>query len=177
MPTAVVRASCALHIYSFLLKNLFGPPSQTHPQRRAQQQAPVLLHTHATELALPSGMTGMEERHFARALASLRPPFLASVIALKWCQLPCMCNACQARRATRAPKQLHGHTAAISVTQCVLPDSPWEIRGARATCMCLASTCKTRIWASMPKTLALGGCTRLRYRHHASLSGARLRLA
>ena len=53
-----------------------------HPQRRAQQQAPVLLHTHATELALPSGMTGMEERHFARALASLRPPFLANVIAL-----------------------------------------------------------------------------------------------
>ena len=48
------------------------------------------------------------------------------------------------------------HTAAISVTQYVLLDSPWEIRGARATRMCLASCHKTRIWTSTHKHCHLG---------------------
>ena len=69
----------------------------------------MLLHTHATELALPSGMTAMEERHFARALASLRPPFLAIVIALKWCKLPaCAMHASETRHtSTKAAARAH----------------------------------------------------------------------
>ena len=69
-----------------------------------------------------------------------------------------------------------GGAPTVSVTDCTLPQSPPEASRTSGIGMYRASSCKPRIWPFTNTATGGGGggCTRLRYRHHASLSGAPL---